>query len=37
MEVARSWLRRHGGNVHGLYRCTRDVPRRLSRKVNRFN
>jgi hypothetical protein len=37
VEVPREWLRRHGGHVAGLYRCTRDVPPRLFRKVIGFN
>jgi hypothetical protein len=34
--VPRSWLKRHGGSVEGLWRSVRDIPPRCIRRVITF-
>ena len=37
VQVPRAWLKRHGGNVRGVWRCTRDVPVSYIRRVIDFD
>jgi hypothetical protein len=36
IEVPKAWLKRHGGNVIGMWRSVRDIPVRCVRKVIGF-
>src|SRR5215831_11102746 len=36
VELPKSWLKRHGGNVKGMWRSVRDVPVRFFRRVITF-
>jgi hypothetical protein len=36
VSVPRAWLKRHGGNVRGVWRSVRDIPPRFVRRVVTF-
>jgi hypothetical protein len=36
VSVPRDWLKRHGGNVRGMWRSVRDIPPRFIRRVVTF-